>query len=242
MTRHKRGCNAMTLLEIVLALTIVVGVMGGLYGFYSHVLSTCRAVRDAAEQIAAVRIVMDRMTAELRSAKVYPFVNFGLEGMRDNTRFVTTVLPGPAAWAVRSATEEPVPPEHDLQLVGYRLRTTEVAGEETIVEGLERISQKVIAAPDAEEGEEIEVAFLTSHVKFLSLRYWTGNGWQDTWNGPDLPGAVEIVMGFEPLEEGISPDEYPYETFRRVVYVPGGVRAGRGTVVRGLGGRAGGGR
>lgn len=240
MNRRRRGRRAMTLLEIMLALTIVVGLMGGLYSFYSHVLSTCRAVTDAAEQASAVRIVMDRMTAELRSAKVYPFVNFGLEGAPDNTQFVTTVLPGRAAWAVRSSTEEPVAPEHDLQLVGYRLRTSEAFGQETIVEGLERTCQKIIAAPDAEEGEGIEVAFLTSHVKFLSLRYWTGNGWQGAWSGPDLPGAVEIVLGVEPLEEGVSPDEYAHETFRRVVYVPGGVRSRGGTVVRGLGGGRGG--
>ena len=227
--------KAMTLLEAVLAVSIIVAMRGGVYSFYSNTLSTRERVTEFTQRIAAKRITMGRLTAELRAAKVYPFVNTGMKGSGDSLEFITAVVPGPAAWVERSATEDPIPPEHDLRLVGYRLRKVEDEDGLEGVEGLERTCMKVMAPMEAEEGQEIEVAFLTPHVKFLHLRYWDGSGWINSWDGGDLPGAVEIIMGFEPAEPEADPDEYPHETFRRIVYVPSAGRRASGTTVRGLG-------
>jgi len=106
-----------------------------------------------------------------------------------------------------------------------------------VIEGLARTSQRILAAPAAEEGSEIDVALLTRHVKFLQLSYFDGekSQWTNEWNASGLPLAVEITMGLEPLPEDTEPDDYPSETYRRTVYVPAGKNSGRGTILRGLG-------
>ena len=83
---------------------------------------------------------------------------------------------------------------------------------------------------EGEEGEGIVVAFVTPHVKFLRLQYWDGGAWVPQWR-QKLPAAVEITLGFEPLPEGTEAEEYPYETFRRVVAIPAAAQAPRGTVI-----------
>ena len=232
-----RSRTAMTLLEVVLAIALVVLMMGSVYGFYGRTVAVRDRVVDRTAQVTAMRNVMRRITDELRCAKVYPFINIGLTGGEDEAQFITTMLPGPAAWVRRDVIDDAPPPEYDLQLVGYRLRTSEDEDEggQVVVEGLERTCQRLQAVAEAEEGEGIEVAFLTPHVKFLRLQYWSGRDWAPQWNDK-LPGAVEITLGFEPLPEETAADEYPYETFRRVVAIPAVAEAPRGTVIVNPGG------
>ena len=237
MSRRRR---AMTLVEVVLAVSIVTAMMGGVYVFYTETLAGRVRITAATERIVAERAVMERITAELRAGLAFRFLNIGLLGGEDGMEFMTAVVPGPAVWIERVATEQPPPPEYDLQLIGYRLRTVEDADGEMVVEGLERTCQKVQLVRTAEEGEEIQTALLTAHVKFLRLRYFGESGWTTAWTGGDeLPAAVEITLGFEPLPAETEPEEYPYESFRRVVYVPSGVQLQAGAIVRGLSGRGG---
>jgi hypothetical protein len=154
-------------------------------------------------------------------------------------RLATTALPGAVVWAVQRTTEGPAAPaERDVQIVGYRLRITEDEQGQPVIEGIERTYQKTLTARTAEEGKEILATLLAPQFKFLRLRYWDASAgvWSEGWGGGDLPAAVEIVLGIQPLPEGVEPLQYPYETFRRVVYVPAGAKApGGSTIVRGLG-------
>ena len=230
--RHSPG---FTLLEVTLALTLSIMLVGGMLGLYDHATSIRRSVIEHTERITSVRIVMDRLTNELRGAMAYPFLNFGMEGSDGELEFITASLPGPAVWAVRKSTEDPIPPETDLEMVGYRLRTHEDEEGFIVVDGLGRTSQKILAAPTAEEGSEIDAVLLTEHVKFLQFAYFDGEQWTNLWNEGGLPLAVEVTIGLEPLPEDAEPQDYPFEKFRRTVYVPGGKNSRRGTIVRGLG-------
>lgn len=225
--------TAFTLAEVVLAVTLAMGLAGGVLAFYRHVSDIRRRVRAQGEDLASERLVMDRITAELRAAMGFPV---RLRGSADSVSFVSATLPGAAAWAVRKSTEEPIPPEHDLQLVGYRLGKEEDEEGNVFITGLERTCQKIIAAPEVEEGDEISVALLTGRMKFLYLRYWTGSTWLETWSDSGLPQAVEINLGFEPLPEDTEPAEYEHEVFRRVVHVPGARKAGGTRIIGGPGG------
>ncbi len=233
-----RRRNAMTLLEVMLAISIIIGMMVALYSFYDGLLSSRARMAETTKRVSFRRALMDRVTSELRSAKVYPFIRFGLEGASDQMEFVTATLPGRAAWAVRESTDDPIPPEVDLQFVGYRLRVYEPETGETYIAGLERTCQKILLAEEVEEGVEKEVVFLSSEIRYLKLQYWSDNQWHESWSGGDLPGAVEIVIGYEPMPEDAAEDDpYPYESYRRVVFIPGGFRPpSEGSTVRGLGG------
>jgi len=234
---RRRAQPGFTLLEVVLAVTLSLALMAAILTFYRQAAHVREAVLDEARLVAAERLVMSRVTEELRGALVYPFVGLGLDGGIDQMRFSSAVLPGPAAWVVTKMTDQaPPPPERDVQIVGYRLRIVEDEMGQPVIEGLERTCQRVLTARVTEEGQNIEATLLSDGIKFLRLRYWDGNAWVDSWGGGDLPGAVEIALGQEPLPEGVDPLQYPYPTFRRVIYVPEGAKATGGTVVRGLGG------
>ena len=217
-----------TLVEVILAVSLTMGIVLAALAFYQEIISTREAFADrlgAVEVTAARRAVMERMTDELRSAIVYPFLRMGLTGDSEGMQFMVASLPGQGVWATEDISDQPVAPQHDVRIVGYRLRHSEDpdTGEE-IVEGIERTEQTVIAAPTVEEGYDVAAALVAPSFKFLSLRYWDNQSgdWLEAWNGGDVPVAVEIVVGIEPLPENTEPAEYPFEVFRRVVYVPAG--------------------
>ena len=236
----RRARSGLTLLEVVIAIAMTVGLMSAALAFYQQVVDTRADFADELGSIQATgvrRAVMDRITDELRTAIKYPFLEIGLSGQAMEMRFMTVALPGPAVWAAGDITDEPIPPEHDIRWVGYRLRVSEDEDGMEFVEGLERTEQKVVSAEAAEEGEEIIGSLIAPQFKFVAFRYWdnAGGEWMESWEGGTLPLAVEILLGAEELPEDIEPQEYPYPTFRRVVYVPGGRRPfGGTTIIRGL--------
>jgi hypothetical protein len=230
------------LLEVVLAVTLTVSLIGAVLWFYDSAVSTRAVVVREAEIAAAERMIMDRITDDLRGAMASRFLGVGMEGQTDEVEFLTARLPGPGAWVKQDPTDDPIPPEYDLQLIGYRLRMQEDEDGELQVVGLERAVQKIPGARAVEVEEDIPTLLLSEHIRFLRLRYWDGSTWLDSWSGGDVPQAVEIIMGSEPLPEGIEPDEYPYSTFRRSVYISGGGRPQRTRTGIGVRGGIGGGR
>ena len=237
--RTRRQRTGLTLLEVVLAVTITLGLMGTVFWFYDHAASTRTAAIRQAEIIGAQRMIMDRMTDELRGAMAHRSLKVGLEGQAGSVEYFCARLPGAAAWIEPAAEAGPADPVSDLQYVGYRLRCwTDDDGVEQ-VEGLERTVRK--APPDTvEQEEDVEVSLLSEHIRFLSFSYWDGANWQSSWTGGDLPAAVEITMGLEPLPEDTDPEDYPYETFRRTVYVPSAGGPQRGGAAAAQPGRRGG--
>jgi type II secretory pathway component PulJ len=242
----RRGRSGMTLLEVVLAVALTIGLMMSVMAFYRHVIDVREQLTGEfhqAQRVSARRAVMDRLTDELRSAMVFPFLQLGLSGQAMEVQFVTAGVPSAAVWAVTNITEQAPERESDLRIVGYRLRVIEDANGQEVIEGLERTEQKTLAAEVIEEGEQIQSTLIAPQFKFVSFRYWDNQSseWMTSWGGGagNLPMAVEIVIGAEPLPQDMAPEDYPYATFRRVVYVPGGSQPnGGGTIIRGLGSTA----
>lgn len=240
-----------TLIEAILAIVLVAGLMMALFAMYTHAMDVRDAVMARSSQAAANRRVMDRLTNELRSAMVYPLLHedpdtgeswmtTGVIGGVGEISFVTARLPGPAAWVVRNMTEQPVPPEPDVELVTYRVRWSEAEDDPEPVKGLERVSRKVLASR-ADEDNATSV-LLSPQVKFVMFRYFNGEEYVGTWESNDLPLAVEIILGSEPLPADVEPEDlvdvsldefraiYPYSVQRRVIFVPGGLKAMGGPV------------
>jgi hypothetical protein len=151
------------------------------------------------------------------------------------------MVPGLAAWAVRSSMEEPIPPEQDLEIVTYRLRVDPNTAQ---VLGLERLSQKTVTAESQTKGQTVRL--MSPQLQFLNFRFFDGSAWQGYWRMEDpfgestpqtslLPMAVEITLGTEPKPEEMTVEDYllEYPTFQRMVFVPAGARPLSGTVVRG---------
>jgi prepilin-type N-terminal cleavage/methylation domain-containing protein len=102
--------------------------------------------------------------------------------------------------------------------------------------------QEEEAKEEGEETEEerIETKLLTESVRYLRLRYFNGTEWLNEWEDTaSVPLAVEISLGFKQAPAAFleSEEEYPYEVFRRVVFLSAGVKAQPpGTQTKGLGG------
>ena len=255
----KRG---FTLMEIILAITLAVGAMAAVMAFYQHVLNVRQTIYGQMRVVSAQRLVMGRVTDELRGSLVYPFLQMGLRGACDitkfdptslNIQFVTAAVPGSLTLAGTVSANSPDSsagaqrlPEYDLQIISYRLRVaTDENGKvitddqgNPIIDGLERTCQKVLP-PAAIDASSIPSTLMAADIKYMNIRYWDsslasagGDAWVTTWNKPDLPLAVEITLGVQPLPPNITdPTLYPYETFRRVIYLPGGIKAMSGTIV-----------
>jgi len=247
------GNAAFTLLEMVLAITIGLALASTAIWFYQHTGDVREDVTSHIEEVAARRLVMDRITNELRAAYTVPLLDLALQGTTDQMTFTTTALPGPTSWAVQGIAENPLPPEQDLRLVTYGLRIVEdedgrqyIAGLETSVQKLinvavvqteEEAESTALTPAEEEEAQQVESVLLSPYVGFVRFRYWTGTEWSPEWAQQGLPQAVEVALGREPIEEGLTPEEYPGELAIRIVYLPGATAAEpEGTVIRGLGG------
>lgn len=183
-------------------------------------------------------------------------VTIGVEGGSDQVEFATVGLPGPSAWAYSESTDSDtvIRAAADVELIGYRLRVEEdEAGNAIGIIGLERSRKKELIPSDLVEDEDkdTEWVLVSRHIKFLRLRYWqgdatvaTGEGgteqmepWADGWGGGDMPKAIEVTLGFKPLPEDCEPEDYPYQTFRRMIYIPAAGKGMMSTAGAGLGGR-----
>jgi type II secretory pathway component PulJ len=232
---------AFTLLEVILAVALSVGVVGAMFALYLHGVGVRDRVQDELDLLLTQRLTMDRMTSELRGAMEFKYLQIGLEGDAEQATWTTTVMPGPEVWDQRVATDAPPPPRSDVQLVGYRLRIETDQQGRKVVTGLERLCQRVLLAEIVTEAEdekdqnaEIQVELITPAIRYLRYRYWDGQDWVDSWEGGNLPGAVEITLGPTPLDDPNGEPAGPLA--RRVVHIPAGVRSRGGTQVRGLGG------
>ncbi len=239
------NARAFTLLEVMLAITLIVGLMTCLYGFYDSVLATrADLARQRKTDFAQCRL-LDLVANDLQSARFFPLMGQCLQGDSQQVTFFRAGVPSVAvfypppmlvdspggldATSQPTATSSPSAapllawePEHDVQQISYRLgHGVDDAGAD-IITGMERTSLRTIAAEKAEEGVNIQVDPLSDQVKFLRLQYWDGQAWQDTWSANYLPVAVKVTLGLEELPAELALDEYPYATVWREVAIPCG--------------------
>ena len=212
--------SAFTLLEVVLAIIIAIAILVAALAFYQQATSLRGQLLEESERLSAVRQVMDRLSADLRVAPVHNQIGF--TGDSNSLRFVTTGLP-----------VQPGAIESDLKRVSYRA-TFSGDGTNVAVSGLLRTEEpavELVASPLAPALATIAgdtnapttaTEPLTEAIRFLSFRFWDGAAWRDNWSGSAPPSGVEVSLGFEPLPADATPDQYPGEVFRRVIFLPAG--------------------
>jgi type II secretory pathway component PulJ len=221
-----------TLLDVVLAMVIAIGILITLLLFYRQAAEMRAQVLLEADRVAAIRLLLDRLTADLRSAYSDSGARQGLKGDETSLQFVRVELPPVAAWAKVEPGRVFAAPS-DLKLVSYRSSTSR-QGTNVVVSGLIRTEQPLVQPrilAGASSGSKPSSAQrpsrlrppepLTDAVRFLRFRYWDGVDWIASWNSLQLPQGVEVSLGTDPLPQDTLPEEYPFELFRRVIYLPG---------------------
>ena len=219
-----------TLIEIILALSIALGLLVVALYFYSQTANLRGQLLDETDRLAALRLVMNRITSELRSAlevPQHPFV-----GEMSRVSFVTVAAP--MRLTTRFDTNAPVSaPLSDLRWVSYGLGRSGDGTNETVT-GLYGTTQANLdpprgrsaatstLSPDTTNSIAYGPAPITEVIRLFRLRYWDGSAWVAQWSSRKLPAGVEVTLGFDPLPDEALLTEYTSDLFRRVIRISGG--------------------
>jgi type II secretory pathway pseudopilin PulG len=223
VSSERRLTSAFTLLEVILALTIAVGIIVVLLFFYQQASNLRNQVLEETERISAIRLVMDLITSELRTTRFDPAFTQAFAGRSNSIQFIKTDMPSFAAWTGGELGRGPA--DSDLKLVRYYMESFD----ETNIVGLVRSEEPLVhlhSTAMEDEQESFLSEELIGEIRFLQFRYWNGVQWVDSWRSASLPTAVEITLAAEPVElQDLAPDQqFPLEAFRRVISLP--VRTG----------------
>ena len=221
---RRRVRSAFTLIEVLLAVGIIAGLLVVVLYFYQQAAELRTELLVDAERSSAARLLMDRLTTELRTARTHTFYEVPLVGDATYLQFITTDLPSQTAWTGERLGRI-TKPESDLKLVSYG---TEVSLEDTNVVGLARSEEALVELRTAAASEatlpvgantnKTNRILITDAFKFVRFRYYDGYKWLENWNDTFLPKGVEVTVGSESMPAEV--DEYPYEVFRRVIALP----------------------
>jgi len=227
---NRASNHGFTLLEVALATFITVGMLLVVLFFYRQSEQLRQELLSGTEQITAARMIMNRISAELRSLNIHEPLHFGLLGGSNRIEFVMATPPSPLNWK-QDDLGRVLLPRSDLRVVSYELAGPGDPAEAT---GLARSETAVpefapIGVEDAileQAAAVIDRELVTEEIRHLQFRFWDGTAWIDTWTGLHLPLGVEIILGGPPMPppdaamdvvaDSLEPT-YPFEYFRRVV-------------------------
>lgn len=146
--------RAVTLLEIILALGILCSVTSLTYWFYSSSLETSRTGTVAAQKLRLARVVLDRISTEIRQATAITTDNrVGIRGEAERIWLSSYRVPTRAQSEEREYRVDLPPTEYDLTKVEYKLvRHPEILHEDgyELPLGLARVEHR-IPRPDSAE-------------------------------------------------------------------------------------------
>lgn len=229
--RSRPGRAGFTLVEVILAIGIAIGLLVVALYFYGQAADLRSRLLEESDRIASMRLAFDRFAADLRAAYAQPQIGF--TGEAASMRFVVAGLPARSVFSMEKWSK-PDLLESDLHLVSYST-VSSMEGTNVIVAGLGRTETALLDAPavgtttnaavgggtPGDAGRAASVGPWLDSVRFVQFFYWDGAGWADHWDSPSLPAGVEIDLGLDPLPSGTDPLDYPYELFRRAIYLPG---------------------
>ena len=209
-----------TLLEVVIAISLLVLLMTMLMMFYDNALVQRNEGTKRSRDAQLARVILDRMAGEVRQAVGnVPGYGVGVFGYKDRIEVNTLVMPDRKLSEVQSVRQRKLPAQFDLQQIRYYVAWDEEnltdEGDPRALGLVRRESKTYLrdaivtseeAEESAEEVEEAEMAFkeelYAPEIRFLELKYFDGATWWDDWEltqGNSLPQLVRITIGFEPV-------------------------------------------
>lgn len=206
-----------TLIEVILAITIGAALLIAALLFYRQAADLRGAILTESDRLANVRLVLDRIAADLRSAQALPGRDSAFSGGNETVSFARTAVTLPPPGSTQPAS--------DLTRVTY---TTVRAQEGTnlFIAGLNRLELPLgaprppgsipgaattglsPAAPLATmssnrpfgslEATNQPGEMIADAVRFVRFRYWDGASWLDSWTNGAPPPGMEIILSGEP--------------------------------------------
>ncbi len=202
---ERSGLRGFTLVEVLVAISLLAIVLTSVYGVFSGVSATkLRLDSDSAEYHLA-RVIFDRLGRELHGAYYRrgdqtTLLRGGVNAEGESFLELTTTAVTPLSNAGTGIAE-----------VRYRLATDHKSGEGGFVLlRAERPRQSATAAVDD------RMMRLAPDIASMTLRFYTEGRWQDEWDATQdgLPQLVEIALV-------VGQDEQRQTPFRTTFALPG---------------------
>jgi len=147
-----RKAKGFTLLETLLAVTIIIMILGTVYSFYDYSVTLTIRGRERLEDIQLARAVVEKIAGELQSVTSSGSrFSAVLRGDPDKVSFLTTVVPSRLVFFPRDLMDRGRVIEHDLRNVTYYL-SRESEGEKKLL-GLGRDELRCLLTPIVEKKE-----------------------------------------------------------------------------------------
>ncbi|MHC4063542.1 MAG: hypothetical protein ACYSUQ_06680 [Planctomycetota bacterium] len=210
--------RAVTLLETVLAVSLMVTFMGMMYWFYESSLETREEGLKRTHDVQLARVLLQRMAEEIRQASGNtPGYGTGLIGYKHGISVNTLVIPDKILAQKRSVFDEQIAAQFDLQEVRYYIAWDEENLDEEgnprplgLVRRVSKTFNRGVVFETDTEGEEsedeeaaaVKEELYAPEIKFLEFRYFDGASWWEDWElaqGNSLPLMVRVTVGYTPL-------------------------------------------
>ena len=138
LAKQQRRRTAFTLLEVLFAVVIAAGLLATAMYFYHKSTRFRSDLILEMERIASARLILNRMSTELRSTLHHPVRNIGFKGGSNWVEFLKTEIPSEASWAMSTENiSSSAYPE-----AGYRLIRYELAMKNVIDTGLDNAANR----------------------------------------------------------------------------------------------------
>jgi type II secretion system protein J len=193
--------SGFTLLEVLVASTILSLVLAALYGVFSQTLTSKRLVENRAARARTARIALLRIGEDLQSALPPSAGNLRFVG---ETRLSRNYPEDTLSFATLTRTASiNHAQEGDLNTIGYTLEPdpTDITQKQLV--------RRVRFALASENRSADEIAPLLYQVQGLRFRFFNGRTWQDEWKPENtqegLPQAVEATVYVADEHGEVSP-------------------------------------
>jgi type II secretory pathway pseudopilin PulG len=121
LAKRLRFAAAFTILEVMLAIVIATGLLATAMYYYQQAARFRNNLLEETERIGSARLILDRLSTELRCALYHPVRGTGVRGGSDWIEFLKSSLPSQASWRQPTGSEPPHYPETGYRLIRYEL-------------------------------------------------------------------------------------------------------------------------
>ena len=185
-----RGKSGFTLLELIVAMAMVAVLVTSLYASLRIAFKAKKSAEDAVEPPRTAELAMEFLRGDLQNT-IGPtgllagsFV--GSHGTDDRGRNADDLI----FYSTADAADHP---SANGEIKNIELTVTQQPGSSDHVL-VRKVTRNLLSQTAATPDEEV----LCRHVGGLSLRYFDGTQWQDTWDSTQesdtLPAAVEVTL------------------------------------------------
>jgi len=207
----RRGASGFTLIEAVLALTLMIMLLSGVYGFYVTTLRARDVGSHIARDVLLAHSLLERMADEIRhTSDMVPGDGIAFSGTHDKLVVIRTGMPENYAFDKHDSKRDKLPPaQMDISRVTYELIWDDELTDDDGVKlchGLLRSEQRTFdpnpklvmkvaedEAPPPEDGKDadqnapgpkvmpVDRELVAPEIKYVRFEYFDGAEWRDRW-------------------------------------------------------------